>query len=544
MAWLLIKDIRLPITEKSVSATDFAINKASRLFGRESVLGAEIYKKSIDARRRDKITVVYSVAIEISDMPDTALLEKEGISQITDATLNITYGEKKLSHRPVVVGNGPSGMFCALLLAENGYRPIVIERGDSVEKRMAAIECFHRTRKLDTDSNIQYGAGGAGTFSDGKLVTRINDARCRYVLERFAQFGAPKEILTLAKPHIGTDKLVSVVSNINKRIEELGGQIIYRTTLTGLVCASDGEVSAVKTSTGEIPCGAVVLATGNSARDVYTYLKNGDFSIIEKPLSVGVRIEHLRKDVENALFGRELVQKAEADAELKKLLGHAEYAYSYRQNDRAAYTFCMCPGGQVVCGSSEQGGVVVNGMSHFARDGRNSNCAVCVSVTPEDARAFGGTMEFCREIEKRAFNMGGGDFRAPIQTVGDFLSGEGKLTAPTKVIPTYMNDTQNVRVSKLENLFPQFVSDMLKKGIRRFAGNMKGFDAPYAVLTGAETRTSAPYRILRADSGISLTTKNLYPCGEGAGYAGGITSSAVDGIATAEKIMREYAPVQ
>lgn len=540
MVWILIKDIRLPITERSVSATDFALKKAYLLFGRENVGKAYIYKKSVDARRRDKITVVYSVALSVASKPSAELLEKNGISLIADTEIDTVKGEKELSGRPVVVGNGPCGMFCALLLAENGYRPIVIERGDPVEKRTKAVDSFYKTAKLDTESNIQYGAGGAGTFSDGKLVTRINDSRCRYVLKRFVEFGAPEEIMTLAKPHIGTDKLIGVVRELNKRIEEAGGEIRYRTAMTGLVRSSDGTVTAVKTASGDIPCGAVVLATGNSARDVYSYLGASELSMTEKAFSVGLRIEHLRTDVENALFGSDMMKKAEKDTELRKLLGHAEYACSYRENDRAVYTFCMCPGGEVVSGTSEEGGVVVNGMSRFARDGRNSNCAVCVSVTPQDVKDMGGVMEFCRGIERRAFTLGGGSYRAPIQTVGDFLEFNGKFSEPTRVVPTYMGDGGNVSVARLDTLYPSFITDMLKKGIRRFSGNMKGFNSPDAILTGAETRTSSPYRILRLDSGISPDAKNLYPSGEGAGYAGGITSSAVDGIETAQKIMSEF----
>lgn len=542
MVWILIKDIRLPITELSLSATDFALKKAYSLFGRSNVGEAHVYKKSVDARRRDSISVVYSVAVSLSTSPSEELLQKHGITLIADTDIEVKKGSEPMTGRPVVVGNGPCGMFCALLLAENGYRPIVIERGDSVENRTKAVESFYSTKKLDTESNIQYGAGGAGTFSDGKLVTRINDGRCRYVLSRFAEFGAPKEIMTLAKPHIGTDKLVEVVSALNRRIEEAGGEIMYRTALTGFVRSSDGVITAVKTSRGDIPCGAVVLATGNSARDVYTYLLASGFDMIEKPLSVGVRIEHLRIDVENALFGADMMRAAEKNGALRELLGHAEYAYSHRENGRAAYTFCMCPGGEVVCGSSEEGGVVVNGMSRHARNGRNSNCAVCVSVTPEEARAFGGTMELCRMLERKAYQLGGGSYAAPIQTVGDFLDFKGKYTEPSRVLPTYMGDSGHVKVARLDTMFPDFVSDMLKKGIRRFSGYMKGFDAPHAVLTGAETRTSAPYRVLRLDNGVSPCAPNLYPCGEGAGYAGGITSSAVDGVAQAQSIMSRFSP--
>ena len=333
-----------------MSATDFALKKLYSLFGRENVGQARVYKKSVDARRRDNITAVYSVAAEVCAAPSDELMAKEGISLLADADIVIPKGEKPMSNRPVVVGNGPCGMLCALLLAENGYRPIVIERGDSVDDRVKAVDDFYKTKQLDTESNVQYGAGGAGTFSDGKLVTRINDPRCRYVLKRFAEFGAPESVLTLAKPHIGTDKLVSVVSNINKRIEQAGGTVMYRTALNGFIRSSDGSITGVKTSRGDIQCELVVLATGNSARDVYKYLLGSDIDMQEKALSVGLRIEHLRKDVEYALFGSHMMSMAKRSADIRELLGHAEYAYSMRTDERAVYTFCMCPGGQVVCG--------------------------------------------------------------------------------------------------------------------------------------------------------------------------------------------------
>lgn len=540
MAWILIKDIRLPITEKSVSATDFALKRAVKLFGKENVGEARIHKKSVDARRRDKVSAVYSIAVELYVEPDDATLKRENMGIMASSVLDTVTGSERLSERPVVIGNGPAGMFCALILAENGYCPIVIEKGDSVKERLKAVDAFYKTHRLDTESNIQYGAGGAGTFSDGKLVTRINDTKCRYVLERFARLGAPSEILTLAKPHIGTDRLTEVVERLNSEIERLGGEIRYRTSFVGFSVLSDGTVTAVKTNNGDIPCGAVVLATGNSGRDVYSYFLRNGMHIFEKPLSVGLRIEHLRSDVETALFGRELVDKATENPELKELLGHAEYAYSYRENERAVYTFCMCPGGEVVCGASEEGGIAVNGMSRYARNGRNSNSALCVSVTPEDARAYGGTMEFCREIERRAYRLGGGEYKAPVETVGDYLNSVTKPKEPNVVLPTYMNG--NVTATRLDTLFPQFINSMLKKGIKRFSGNMRGFDSPNALLTGAETRTSAPYRILRTEDGVSPDIRNLYPCGEGAGYAGGITSSAVDGINSALKLMKKYRP--
>ena len=542
MFWILIKDIRLPLTELPEAAIEFAKKKMLSVTDRANIVTASVYKRSIDARRRGSITVVWSVAVGVEKLPLPDVLEKAGMQVMADSALEVIKGSEMLSGRPLVVGFGPAGMFAALLLAENGYRPIVIERGDDTEKRLEVVEDFYRTGKLDTESNIQFGAGGAGTFSDGKLMTRINDSRCRYVLRRLADLGAPEEIMTQAKPHVGTDLLVNTVSGIRDKIRELGGEIRFRTALKSFVTDAAGNVISVKTSNGEIPCGAVILATGHSARDLYTYLGSNGFSMVEKPLSVGVRIEHKRADVENALFGKEVMDKARSDPKFKKLLGSAEYAYSYRENDRGVYTFCMCPGGEVVAGASEEGGVVVNGMSRSKRNGENSNCAVCVSVTPEECRAFGGTMEFCRTLERRAYELGGGGYAAPIEIVGDFLNGSTRLTEPSRITPSYMGGNGNVRVARLDTLFPDYVTDMLRKGIKNFAKSMKGFDAPDALLSGAETRTSAPYRIIRLDGGSAIGHPNLYPCGEGAGYAGGITSAAVDGISVSMRIMERYAP--
>ena len=541
MYWILVTDIRLPLSENSETATEFAQKRVKSALGVKKVLGAEVYRRSIDARRRGNITSVWSVAVALDSVPSEEVLVKEGFRLIAEPDVSVKYGSERLSARPVVVGFGPAGMFAALLLAENGYRPIVLERGDDTEERIKTVERFYSEGKLDTESNIQFGAGGAGTFSDGKLVTRINDSRCRYVLKRFSDFGAPKDIMTKAKPHVGTDKLTATVSGIRDEIIRLGGEIRFRCAFKGIVADTCGNVTAVKTSLGDIPAGAVILATGHSARDVYSYLKMTNFPVVEKAFSVGVRIEHLRKSVENAMFGEELMKKAETDTELRSLLGHAEYQYSYSEGERGVYTFCMCPGGEVVAGASEEGGVVVNGMSRYARDGKNSNCAVCVSVTPEECASLGGTMEFCRAIEKKAFALGGGGYSAPIETVGDFLSGSRALHGPSEVFPTYMGGG-NVKVARLETLFPSFVSDMLKKGIRRFGRSMKGFDSPLALLTGAETRTGSPYRIMRLDNGLAAGYSNFYPCGEGAGYAGGITSAAVDGISRAQILMQRFAP--
>ncbi len=546
MNLLLIKDIRLPIAESSASATDFAQKKLKELFGEQNIGKAEIYRKSVDARHRDKITSVWSVVVETEILPSAEVLQKEGLSVIVPPELDVSIGNEKMSERPVVVGFGPAGMFAALVLAENGYRPIVIERGDDTAERIKTVEKFYSDGALDTESNIQFGAGGAGTFSDGKLVTRINDGRCRYVLKRFADFGAPAEVLTTAKPHVGTDRLIGVVEGIKNEILRLGGEIRFRCAMKSFKTDSAGRISSVMTSQGEIPCGAVVLATGHSARDIYGYLGSQGFFMEEKPLSVGVRIEHLRSEVENSLYGRDILRLAERNENVKKILGSAEYAYSHREKNGAVYTFCMCPGGEVVAGASEEGGVVVNGMSRYARDGRNSNCAVCVSMTPEECAPFGGTMEFIRRLERSAYQLGGGGYRAPIETVGDFLADRkgASLHDPSKVIPTYMGDRGNVKVADISAIFPDKINGMLRIGIRAFGKKMKCFDAPYAVITAAETRTSAPYRINRSELGTAPSHENLYPCGEGAGYAGGITSAAVDGIEQAMKIMSVYAPMK
>ena len=530
--YILVKDIRLPISEGAEQAIEYAKNRLEGVIGNAHIRGFEIHKRSIDARRRGNITVVWSVAAEL--MCDVApdILREAGFSILADSELNIDKGTDTLTGRPIVCGFGPAGLFAALLLAENGYRPIVLERGDDTEERIRKVESFYRTGRLDTESNVQFGAGGAGTFSDGKLVTRISDPRCRYVLKRFTEFGAPSEILVQAKPHIGTDVLRDVVSRMRDRIRQLGGEIRFRCAMLGYNEDSAGNVISVKTSEGDIPCGALILATGHSARDVYAYLMKKELEVNEKPFSVGVRIEHLRKDIDAAMYG---------SARLADKLGHAEYACSYRRDGRAVYTFCMCPGGEVVGAASEEGGVVVNGMSRRARDGRNSNSAVAVSVTPEDCRIYGGTLGFQRHLERAAFKAGGSSYRAPVQTVGDFLSGK-RGSEPTRVMPTYMEDGLGVTLSDMREIFPEYITEMLKTGIRRFNSEVRGFSAPDAIITGAETRTSAPYRVMRNEVGTAIGHPNLYPTGEGAGYAGGITSAAVDGIAQATEIIKRFAP--
>ena len=496
-----------------------------------------ICKKSVDARKKEDIKLIYSVSVSCDSASESLCKRflKLGAREVSADALRVVCGTEKMTARPLVVGMGPAGMFCALILAENGYRPILIDRGDCVSDRVAAMERFYTAHTLDPDSNIQFGAGGAGTFSDGKLLTRINDPKCAYVLETFAKFGAPEEITVKAKPHIGTDVLRLVVDNILSEIERLGGEVIYRCRMTGLCEMADGCVS-VKTTKGNFAASSVVLALGHSARDTYRWLLESGFNMIPKPISVGVRIEHKRSFIEEALYG---------DFAGHPALGAAEYALSDTKGERGVYTFCMCPGGEVVAASSEEGGVVVNGMSRFARDGVNSNSAVAVSVQVEDIQPVEGSLvlgaiAFQRQIERRAFAAGGGGYAVPVQTVGDFMSGKCG-TEPREVMPTYM-DGKNFRVASMDDVLPDFVCASLRYGLSSFDKKIKGFASDPALLSGAETRTSAPLRILRGEDMRALGRGSIYPCGEGAGYAGGITSAAVDGIKTALAIAARFKP--
>ena len=529
MIQILVRDITLPVSVPEGEAIALAKKKISRVLPPSGIASASVYRKSVDARHPEDLRFVWSVLIVTESAPDPALLAKCGAVIMEDASFEAVIGEKPMENRPVVVGFGPGGMFAALILAENGYAPVVIERGADVEKRQAAVTGFYKTKILDPSTNIQFGAGGAGTFSDGKLVTRINDPKCRYVLERFAGFGAPKEILTEAKPHVGTDRLLSVVAGIRDKIRSLGGEVLFETKMLSLK-KSGGRVIGVVTDRGEIPAGAVILALGHSARDTAAGLIAEGFSLIPKPFSVGVRIEHLQADIDRAMYGK-FAGKME-----KYGLKHAEYALSRREGEDCVYTFCMCPGGEVVAAASEEGGVVTNGMSRFARDGRNANAAVAVAVTSPEP------VEFQRLLERSAFRMGGGDYRAPAQTVGDFLTGKHG-TAPTRVLPTYMGG--NVALCDLHALFPPKITAMLEKGLRDFDRRVKGFACSDAVLTAAETRTSSPLRMTREPVGLTAPGyDNLYPCGEGAGYAGGITSAAVDGLSCALALMKTFAPAK
>ncbi len=535
----LISGIRVSPDATPEDIREQAIRKMKRAGIPVASLHFRLYKKSVDARHRDRICLACTVLAEgeMSARMQERLPTVSDVRLLEDQPLVIERGNEAMTARPLVVGMGPAGLFCALLLAENGYAPILIDRGESVAERVRSVNRFFTEGVLDSDSNIQFGAGGAGTFSDGKLLTRISDARCGYILKRLCEFGAPRKILTEAKPHVGTDVLREVVDRMLGRIVECGGEVHYRTCLRGLIEHADGSLTA-KTSTGEFPCSAMVLAIGNAARDTYRYLIERQFAIEPKPISVGVRIEHLQADIDRAVYGNFAGHPA---------LGPAEYALSDTRGARGVYTFCMCPGGEVVAAASEEGGVVVNGMSNHARDGVNANCAVAVSIRVEDYERVDGSLAlgaiaFQRRIERTAFTVGGSDYSAPIQTVGDFMNGT-VTHEPSRIQPTYRNGT-HVRVSNLETVFPQDVTESLRYGLSVFDRKISGFACPDAVLSAAETRTSAPVRILRGEDGRALGHASVYPCGEGAGYAGGITSAAVDGLRTAQQLMARFAPFQ
>lgn len=524
----IVQNIKLPIDSPRDEVFDKAKQRLLRFFSANSLGKMNIYKASIDARKKDHICFVYSVIAEVSERANAKALALDGIVSLTEESLEIHFGEECLSDRPIIVGFGPCGMFCGMLLAEHGYQPIIIERGASVEKRTEDVERFSKFGILNTESNIQFGAGGAGTFSDGKLVTRINDPKCGMVLSEMQKLGAPEEILYKAKPHIGTDYLKIVVSNMEKKIKKLGGEVLYDTKLEDIVF-SNKKVAKIKTNKGEIACGALILALGHSARDTFQMLWNRGVSMIPKAFSVGVRIEHLQDDIDYALYG-----KMAGNPKLPK----GEYNLSCHHGDRGVYTFCMCPGGQVVAAASEENGIVTNGMSNFSRNGENANSAVAVSVNPAD---YGNTLEnaiaFQRNLERRAFEVGGKNYCAPCQTVGDFL-GRTSNTSPTKISPTYRNG--QVMMTDLNSILPSFVSESLRFGLENFDRKIRGFADDAAILTGVETRTSSPIRIPRNDMYLAFGFENIYPCGEGAGYAGGITSAAVDGIKCALAFMEKY----
>ncbi|MBS7359392.1 MAG: hypothetical protein KIG53_02170 [Oscillospiraceae bacterium] len=525
-----INEIKMPL-----GCTDFEVKQAAckALKIKESdVKDFALVKRSVDSRHKDDIKLVYSVEFE------TDLDEEKVVSKFPPNKAFVTEKyeyilpppKRKFPLRPVVAGFGPAGMFASLMLAKSGLNPIVLERGANVEERTADVQKFWNERVLNTSSNVQYGEGGAGTFSDGKLTTGIKDGRCREIFLEFVKFGAPPEILYSATPHIGTDKLKTVVKNMREEIIRLGGEVKFNTQLVDIITAN-GFVQGVTYknqdgTTTDIETDALILAIGHSARDTFELVYRKGLEIIQKPFSVGTRIEHPQEYINKALYG---------DMWNSPLLPAANYKLAcHPPHSRGLYTFCMCPGGTVVAASSEEGGMVVNGMSEYARDKENANCALLVGVEPPfpGEHPLAG-MYLQREIEQKAFKLGGGDYTAPAQLLGDFLKGnESKKlgyvnpSCPTGVTPT-----------DIRRVLPKKVTDTIAGAIYEFDKKLPGFNLYDAVLTSPESRSSSPIRIIRDEYYQATRLRGLYPCGEGAGYAGGIVSAGVDGIRCAEAVL-------
>ncbi len=539
-----VQEIRLPLDHDELALKAALLKRLG--VKAADLVSFKVFKRAADSRKKSDILLVYIVDAEVRDEAATLarLAGDRHIGPAPDMTFRLAASAPHgfpngSAERPLVVGFGPCGIFAALILAEMGFRPIVLERGKIVRERTVDTFKFWRQRVLDPSSNVQFGEGGAGTFSDGKLYSQIRDPEHfgRKVLKEFVEAGAPEEILYVSRPHIGTFRLVSMVENIRAKIEALGGEIRFQSEVSDIVLAERGgkkRIEGVVLANGEaIASRHVVMALGHSARDTFEMLHRRGVFFEPKPLSIGVRIEHPQSLIDRARYGKFAGNK---------ILGAADYRLSYHaKNGRTVYSFCMCPGGTVVAAASEQGRLVTNGMSQYSRKERNANSGLVVSLTPDD---FPGDVRenplagiaFQRQWEERAFEAGGATWRAPVQLVGDFL----KNVPSTELRSAEPSYRPGVTPTDLSRCLPAWAIDAIREALPVFGRQIKGYDMDDAIMTGVETRTSSPVRMTRRDDHQSLSVDGLFPAGEGAGYAGGIYSAAIDGIRTAQALALNF----
>lgn len=525
---LRVRQIKVEVEQDNEENLRKAICKKIRI-SKEDILDVVIHKQSIDARNKEYIYYVYEVNVELKNEKEV-LKKNKSADVLVAPVLEYKFdkiGTNKLKHRPVIVGAGPAGLFAAYILAENNYNPIIIERGQDVDNRISSVKKFWEEGVLNPNSNVQFGEGGAGTFSDGKLNTLVKDEnnRGRKVFETFVKCGAPKDILYSYKPHIGTDVLVEVVKNMRKDIENLGGTFLYNTCLTNIQI-EDNKLKSIEVNNSEIiECDALILAIGHSARDTFHTIYNLGLEMTAKPFAIGIRVQHSQDDIDIAQFGRKY----------KDILSPATYKLTYRaSNNRGVYSFCMCPGGHVVNASSEEKRLAINGMSYNARDSKNANSAIVVTITPDD---FGNEpldgIEYQRKLEEKAYELGNG--KIPVQLLKDFKNSTVSNSFG-ELKPVFKGTYQ---FADINEILPKDLSESIKEAFGDFGRKIKGFDKDDTILAAIESRTSSPVRIVR-NEGFESNICGIYPCGEGAGYAGGITSAAMDGIKVAEEIGRRY----